>query len=136
MSEEWDLAETDLVVTMVTARMVWFKGIKKFIEAPEILAQEHGNVKFILIVPMVESSLENIPGEYLRGKISPNLKLLLGFRTDIREIIMLSNVVALPSNYGENFPRVLLEALALQNPLLPLIAWAVKRWLDTKKMGT
>jgi N,N'-diacetylbacillosaminyl-diphospho-undecaprenol alpha-1,3-N-acetylgalactosaminyltransferase len=40
------------------------------------------------------------------------------FRTDVREILSLADVVVLPSFFGEGVPRVLLEASAMSKPIV------------------
>jgi N,N'-diacetylbacillosaminyl-diphospho-undecaprenol alpha-1,3-N-acetylgalactosaminyltransferase len=117
LRQELGIEPDDLVVTMVTARMVWSKGVREFVEAAQRLSQRPG-VKFLLIGPIEKDSPEAVPEAYLQNQNGGNLRILPTFRTDTKELMALSDIVVLPSYYREGVPRVLLEALALSKPVV------------------
>ena len=50
--------------------------------------------------------------------VHPDRGQTIQFRDDARELIAMSDVVTLPSFYREGIPRILLEAMALQKPIV------------------
>lgn len=110
---QFGITNVHKVVTMITARMVWSKGVKEFIEASNMLMGQLPNVKFILVAPLDQGSPDVVPEDYWNDKESDRLVIVTSFRHDIKEIIALSDIVTLPSYYGEGVPRVLLEAMAM-----------------------
>ena len=119
LRDELGISKTGVTVIMVTARMIWSKGVREYIKAAEILLARYPETKFILVGPLDERSPDAVPAEYLRAKgRNPNIKIISEFRDDVKEMIALSDIVVLPSYYKEGVPRVLLEALAMAKPVV------------------
>lgn len=118
LRQELNLAKSNVCVAMISARMVWSKGVKEFVMASKLLAEKHPYVVFLLVGPLDHESPEAVTEEYLKSQESENLKMLLTLRSDVKEIIVLSDIIVLPSYYREGVPRVLLEALALRKPVV------------------
>ena len=102
-----------LVISMIT-RLVKYKGIEEYLEAASLLKVKYPNTDFLLVGPqdntLAALSLEEI------SKYS-NVVKYLGFRSDIPEILYLSDIVILPS-YREGIPRALLEAGSMGKPII------------------
>lgn len=122
-------------VVMVVARVVWSKGVKEFIEASEILKEKYPFTKFILVGPIEKGSPLSVPQEYLREKEKSENFQWLGFRKDIKEILTLSDLVVLPSYYREGIPRSLLEAMALEKPIITTNSVGCKEVVEDGKNG-
>ena len=103
---------------MVVARLVWCKGVKEFIEAAAIVMSRRPDLRFLLVGPSARGHPDSVPDSYLKGKTTENCRVVTNFREDIREILSISDVVALPTYFREGVPRVLLEALALGKPVV------------------
>jgi glycosyltransferase involved in cell wall biosynthesis len=103
------------VVTMIS-RLIRSKGVMDFVKAAEYLQQHKSDIKFLLIGPLDEDSLDRLNPQELellkRNVIWP------GFRKDIRTILCASDLFVLPSYYREGVPRVLLEAAAMELPMI------------------
>ena len=106
-----------VLVSMIVARLIWSKGVREFINAAKELLTEFPHVKFILIGPLDKDSPEAVPKDYVTDRLPENVRWL-GFRDDIREILALTDVVVLPSYYGEGLPYVLLEGMAMSKPIV------------------
>ncbi len=102
------------VVTMFS-RAYWSKGVEEFIAAAETLGPKRDAQFFF--VGKTEQGPDAVPAEYLRGRESPHFRWL-GWREEVRELLALSDVVALPSYYPEGIPRTLLEAMAMGKPII------------------
>lgn len=123
------------IVTMAVARVVWSKGVREFIEASEILKEKYPFTKFILVGPIEKGSPLSVPQEYLREKEKSENFQWLGFRKDIKEILALSDLVVLPSYYREGIPRSLLEAMALEKPIITTNSAGCKEVVEDGKNG-
>jgi N,N'-diacetylbacillosaminyl-diphospho-undecaprenol alpha-1,3-N-acetylgalactosaminyltransferase len=106
-------AETKFVVCV--GRMNWPKGIREFVEASKIVGEHQPTAMFLLVGEIQAGSPFAVPREYLEASNSKNFRWL-DFRHDVKELMALADVVALPTYYREGVPLVLLEALALGKP--------------------
>jgi N,N'-diacetylbacillosaminyl-diphospho-undecaprenol alpha-1,3-N-acetylgalactosaminyltransferase len=114
---EFGIRPSQCVVAMVT-RIVWSKGVKEFVEASEEAAGWPTPCHFLLVGPIDPDSRDPVPERYLSERASPRFTWVPTFRQDLKEILSLADVVALPSYYREGVPRVLLEAMALGKPIV------------------
>lgn len=135
VKKELGLSGDCSVVTMMTARMVWAKGVREFIEAAEFLSPRFPKARFILVAPLDESSPDHVPSDYLRKKGFPELTIIPVFRDDAKYILAISDVITLPSYYREGIPRVLLEAMALEKPIVTTESIGCKEVVDNEKNG-
>jgi glycosyltransferase involved in cell wall biosynthesis len=72
----------------------------------------------LLVGPIDPDTRDPVPERYLREHDSPRFTWVPMFRRDLKEILSLGDIVALPSYYREGVPRVLLEAMALGKPIV------------------
>ncbi|MFA4994039.1 MAG: glycosyltransferase family 4 protein [Bdellovibrionales bacterium] len=104
-------------VVVLTARMLWDKGVGEFVEAARLLRAKGVKARFLLVGAPDTLNPSTIPEEKLRQwKASGDVEVL-GFQSDIRRIIAGSHIVCLPS-YREGLPKSLLEALACGKPVV------------------
>ncbi len=122
------------VVLMVVGRAIWSKGVRQFVEASTNAADWGLAVKFVLVGPIDRDNPDAVPEEYLTNASSPHF-VFLGPRTDITELLAISNVVVLPSYYREGVPRVLLEALAMTKPVVTTDSAGCREVVDQGKNG-
>jgi N,N'-diacetylbacillosaminyl-diphospho-undecaprenol alpha-1,3-N-acetylgalactosaminyltransferase len=114
---EFGIPPGQCVIAMVT-RIVWSKGVKEFVEASEEAAGWPTPCHFLLVGPIDPDTRDPVPERYLREHDSPRFTWVPMFRRDLKEILSLGDIVALPSYYREGVPRVLLEAMALGKPIV------------------
>ena len=123
------------VKIILTARMVRDKGIDTLIDAAEMLRNEmEGKVVFQLC-----GGLHNNPKGYkaeeLEALCDGKYIQWLGHRNDVRELLMQSHIVTLPSYYREGLPKSLIEAAAIGRPIITTKFYGCKDTVDDGESG-
>lgn len=110
-------AKKDEFTFLFVGRLLTDKGIYELIKAYEKLKKEKPKVKLII----VGSPDEGNPNSVSKGELEKWMKEGLiewhGFQEDVRPFYCTANCVVLPS-YREGIPRVLLEAMAMEKPII------------------
>lgn len=115
---------------ILTARMIVEKGIFLLTEAAEKLRTEYEDkVEFWLIGGLddhpgaiTKDQLDNVcDGKYIKW---------LGYRTDVKELLQQSHIVAFPSYYMEGLPKSLIEACAIGRPIITTQSIGCKDTVD------
>ena len=109
---------TGIPVVTLASRLLKEKGVLEFVDAARILKDRGVTSRFWLVGSPDDgnpSSVSDKDIEHWRecGLIEP-----LGFRTDISKVLANSNLVVLPSYYGEGLPKVLIEAAAVGRAII------------------
>lgn len=114
MKQELGL-DGQFVVTMIS-RIDENKGIHEFVEAADLVHQHMNNVTFLLVGPYASEGEE--AARFVEDILTrPQTVRYLGPRKDIPALLALSDVCVLPS-YREGLPRVLVEAAAIEVPMV------------------
>ncbi len=111
---ELGVPEECVLVTMI-GRILRTKGVMEFAEAAAHVGETRPNVRFLLIGPEDQHSLDRLDGaelDQLRQAV-----VWPGPRPDIVRLLAASDIFVLPS-YREGIPRVLLEAASMGLPLV------------------
>lgn len=103
---------------ILTARMIVEKGVFILTEAAEKLRNKYAdNVEFLLV-----GGIDDHPGAITREQLDSvcDGKYIqwLGYRTDVKELLQSSHIVAFPSYYMEGLPKSLIEADAIGRPVI------------------
>ncbi len=100
---------SELPVVLFAGRLLWKKGLGEFIELARRL---RGQAIFRVAGYEEETSPLNVSSSQLRAWSDEGLIDWIGKRDDMPLVYAESNVVCLPSTYGEGVPKVLIEAAA------------------------
>ena len=106
----------DTPVVIMIGRMLTHKGVQEYVECAKIVAEDR-DTEFLLVGPVDQGNPASIPHETLVEWERKGWVSYLGERSDIRELMAMADIVALPS-YREGFPRVLVEAAAMGRPMV------------------
>jgi len=123
-----------LIVLMIVARVAWEKGVKEFIDAAGLVGKKCANALFLFVGPAKEDAPGAVGEEYLNSRVSDNFRWM-GFTEDVREMIEMSSIVVLPSYYREGVPRILLEAMAMEKPVVTTDSVGCREAVDNGKTG-
>ncbi len=101
-----------------TARMLKEKGVLTLIEAANLLRRDYvDKVEFILCGGL-SNNPDGIRKEELERMCDGTYIQWLGHRTDVKELLESSHIMAFPSYYREGVPRSLIEACAVGRPIV------------------
>jgi glycosyltransferase involved in cell wall biosynthesis len=103
---------------IMISRLLRDKGIYEFVEAARLIRQEFLHVRFYLAGRRDERNPTVVPQSDLDRWKSENIVEWLGEFEDVRQVIARADIVVLPSYYREGTPRSLLEAAAMEKPLI------------------
>ena len=123
------------IKVILTARMIVEKGIFLLTEAAEKLRTEYEEkVEFWLV-----GGLDDHPGAITKDQLDAvcDGKYIkwLGYRTDVKELLQQSHIVAFPSYYMEGLPKSLIEACAIGRPIITTNSIGCKDVVDNLVNG-
>jgi glycosyltransferase involved in cell wall biosynthesis len=102
----------DVPVIMLAGRLLWNKGIRELVDVAERLRCGGTNCRLVLVgVPDGDNPMA-VPERTLQRWAADRKIEWWGRREDMPSVLAQSNVVALPTTYGEGVPKILLEATA------------------------
>jgi len=107
---------SDAPIVVMVGRMLTHKGVHEYVESARKLAGDQGAC-FLLVGPTDPGNPASIPQETLVDWGRRGVVRYLGERSDVRELMAMSDIVVLPS-YREGFPRVLIEAASMGKPMV------------------
>jgi glycosyltransferase involved in cell wall biosynthesis len=112
---ELGISGTGITVAMVS-RVLRSKGVLDFAAAAGKVARAQPNINFLLVGPADPGSIDALSADELRGLRES--VTWVGSRSDVREMLALTDIFVFPSFYREGIPRVLLEAASMALPLV------------------
>jgi glycosyltransferase involved in cell wall biosynthesis len=104
--------EPNVISVVMAARLLKEKGVYQFVDAARTLKQRGLDVTFKLVGEPDPGNPNTVTQQELDLWSNEEYVELLGFRQDINQVFAQSNIVVLPSFYGEGLPKVLIEAAA------------------------
>jgi len=120
-------------VVLMVSRLVWGKGVADFIAAAETLYGRCPDAKFLLAGGLEEEGHQGVPRKYIEEKRNDRF-LWLGHREDIRELMVVADVVVLPS-HGEGIPRSMIEAMAMARPIVTTDTFGCREVVEHGRNG-
>lgn len=103
---------------ILTARMIIEKGVFILTEAANRLRDKYiGKVQFLLV-----GGIDDHPGAISKDQLEKvcdgDYIQWLGYRKDVKELLISSHIMAFPSYYMEGLPKSLIEADAIGRPII------------------
>lgn len=97
------------VVFLYAGRLMWQKGLASYVAAAQRLS---GEARFLVAGYSEPDSPDAVPMSQVEDWSRDGTIEWLGSRDDMPSVLAQSDVVVLPSTYGEGVPRTLIEAAA------------------------
>lgn len=107
-------------IVLMTARLVWSKGIREYANAAKIVKEKHPNTRFLLVGGIDENS-EALSKEELDGLVAQGIIEYMGYQKDVRPYLHMCSIFVLPS-YHEGKGTAILEAQAVGRPIVTTLA--------------
>lgn len=98
-------------------RVLWDKGVGEYIQACKILKSKYPEIKFEILGPLGAENPAAIKPEQMNVWVNEMFVDYLGETTDVIPYISNSDCIVLPS-YREGLSRILLEAAAMERPII------------------
>jgi len=100
------------VTVVMASRLLREKGVYEYIEAAKLVRKDFPNITFLLAGTPDLDNPHSVTQAEIDGWVRDGIVEYLGYRDDIPGIFSNSNIVCLPSFYGEGVPKVLIEGAA------------------------
>ena len=113
-----DEVKNDYTRFLFVGRMLWEKGITEFVEAARIIQQDRKDTRFEILGLMDTSNPNAVSFDNIKAWESEGIVNYLGESPDVRPYIAACDCVVFPSFYREGMSRVLLEAGAMEKPII------------------
>lgn len=105
-------------VILLPARLIKPKGIDEFVDAARALKAQNVKARFCIAGPLDDQNPTGYSEEEVKDWVKQGWVEYLGYCKDMAKIYRQSNIVCLPSYYGEGLPKCLLEAAATGRALV------------------
>lgn len=106
------------IVFGYAGRFLWDKGIKELVEAVKILKKKNYSFKVYLLGKPDEGNPKSIPLEQIREWEKEKLITYKGFSKDVQPFLEEIDCFVYPSFYREGIPKAILEAMAMEKPII------------------
>jgi len=103
---------------LLSARLLWDKGVKEFVDSAKILHSAGTNTKFQLLGFLDAENRTSIPRDTVNDWEDEGIIQYLGESVDVRPILAQADCIVLPSYYREGTPRSLIEAASMAKPII------------------
>lgn len=114
---EEERARQEGLVFLMCGRVLWDKGVGEFVSAAKRVRQAGHRSEFWILGAMDAGNPSAVPESFLKENEREGTIRYLEQVADVRAYIGRSDVVVLPS-YREGIPRALLEAMAMEKPII------------------
>ena len=118
------------VRVIITGRMIVEKGFFILTNAAEKLRKEYEDKVEFWLVGGIDDHPGAITKEQLDAVCDGKYIKWLGYRTDVKELLQQSHIVAFPSYYMEGLPKSLIEACAIGRPIITTQSIGCKDTVD------
>ena len=105
-------------VFLYCGRMLRSKGVELFVQAARVLKHDYPDVRWQLLGPFDADNPDAIGPMEMEEWVRSGVVEYLGVTTDVRPFLERCSCLILPSYYMEGVPRSLMEAAAMERPLI------------------
>jgi glycosyltransferase involved in cell wall biosynthesis len=122
--------ESATIKVLFTARMLKEKGVLVLIEAANLLRRDYGQRAEFWLCGGISNNPKAIRQSELEQLCDGRYIRWMGYRSDVRELLMQAHLVAFPSYYREGVPKSLIEACAVGRPIITTTSIGCKDTVD------
>ncbi len=103
---------------LFAGRLIWDKGIREFVEAAKIVRSRHPRTRFEMIGFIDSSNPKAVSYDEIAEWQKQKIIRYLGETSDIRPVLQRASCLVFPSFYREGISRILMEAAAMETPII------------------
>lgn len=124
------------ITFLLFARLLWDKGVGEYVEAAkQIKLKFYQDIDFQLVGYIDQNNPSGIKREQIQNWEDDGIITYLGATENMKPIISKVDCVVLPSYYREGVPRTLLEAAAMEKPIITTDNVGCKEVVEDKITG-
>ncbi len=127
-------AEQKTTSFLLAGRLLWDKGVGEFVQAARLLKVKYPEVEFRLLGFLDVQNPSSVSRVEVEQWESEGVIKYLGATDDVRPYYTKADCVVLPS-YREGMPRTLLEASAMERPIITTDAVGCRDAVEDGKTG-
>lgn len=110
--------QKDKIRVLFSGRILADKGVNEFMEAARLLKSKwQGKAEFLLMGSIDDNNPSHLSAQAVQSKEIPGYLEWVGYRADMMQECILSDIVCLPS-YREGIPKSLVEAMCVGRPIV------------------
>lgn len=110
--------DSEKIKIIFTGRMIEEKGVVTLIDAANILREKFEDKVEFLLVGGLYPNPKALTADDINSMCDGKYIKWLGYRTDVKDLLEQSSIVAFPSYYREGLPKSLIEANAIGRPII------------------
>lgn len=139
-TEEWNpskirAGKSRKLRVLMASRLIIHKGVVEYVEAAKLLKKKHdGAIEFFLAGDFYDGNPYVVSKEYIKRAVQEGFIKFFGWKKDMIGIVNSSDIFVLPS-YREGCPKSVLEAMALQKPIVTTNTVGCKECVENNKNG-
>jgi glycosyltransferase involved in cell wall biosynthesis len=112
------IKHNDVPIVLLASRMLWSKGVGKFVELARMSKRDNIAARFVLVGEPDPENHDAVSLSELESWNESGVVEWWGKRENMPEVFGLADIVCLPTTYGEGVPKVLIEAAACGLPIV------------------
>ena len=127
--------DRDAPVVLMASRLLREKGVTDYVAAAHAVKAKNPSVRFLLAGARDPGNFGSVGVAEVEEWRHDDSVDVLGFRSDVRSLFALADVVVHPTYYPEGIPRVLIEAAAMGKPIISTSIPGVEQILANEVNG-
>lgn len=111
-------SSSDKFIFLLSARLLWEKGVGVFVEAARKLKPKYPNAEFQLLGFLTDDEAVGVTKTQMEKWKQEGAVTYLGTTSNVVPFLANADCILLPSFYREGVPRALLEAASMAKPII------------------
>jgi glycosyltransferase involved in cell wall biosynthesis len=117
-SPKRDKKFSHLLRFLFVGRLIWDKGVKQYVDAARIIKNKYPRIRFEMLGFVDDINPNSVPFEQINSWQEEKIIRYLGETTDVKPYLEKTSCLVFPSHYREGMSRILLEAAAMETPII------------------
>ena len=106
------ISSANALTVLLSARLIWDKGIKEYVNSSKILKAQGRDIRFILAGSPDSGNPDSVNVDTIKSWVDEGLIDWLGHVDDMPSLLSSIDIMVLPTFYGEGLPKSLIEGAA------------------------